>query len=165
MDPMATSPSITVEPITAEQTHPLRMAVLRPGRPVSECIFPGDDAELTLHVGAMLDGRIMGIGSMYHEARPADAPGTVELVADHAADTAWRLRGMASDPGLRRRGVGRAVLQACEEHARANGGTLAWCNARTPAIAFYEANGWTAFGEEFDIPTAGPHFVMEKRLD
>lgn len=163
-DALAPAPAITVEPITARQTYPLRMSVLRPGRPQAECEFPGDDDPRTLHAGALLEGRIVAIGSMYHEARPADAPGGVAPGADHAAGTAWRLRGMASDPQLRRRGAGRAVLAACEAHVRANGGTLAWCNARTPAIEFYEANGWTRLGEEFEIPTAGPHYVMEKRL-
>ena len=157
-------PSLNVRRISAEQTHPLRMAVLRPGRPQSECEFPGDDDELTFHAGAELDGRIVSIASMYPEARPEGATGDVEPGPDHAAGTAWRLRGMATEPDLRGSGAGRAALEACLAHAVDHGATLAWCNARTPAIGFYERLGWTVFGEEFDIPTAGPHFVMERSL-
>ena len=155
---------LTHRPITAEETIALRSSVLRAGRPVEECRFPGDEAEGTVHVGALLDGQVVSIGSMYHEAREADAPGGAERAPDHDAGTAWRLRGMATAPEARRRGAGAAVLEGCTQHAIDGGATLLWCNARTGAIAFYEAQGWTVLGEEFEIPTAGPHFVMERRV-
>jgi GNAT superfamily N-acetyltransferase len=115
-------------------------------------------------VGALRDGEVVAIASLYLEPRPADTPGGAERAGDHDAGTAWRLRGMATDPSLRRQGAGARALDACERHAREHGGTLLWCNARTEAVAFYEANGWEILGDEFDIPTVGPHFVMEKRL-
>lgn len=158
-------PTITARRIDAAATTPLRSAVLRPGYPTSDCVFEGDDAALTVHAGAVLDEAIVSIASMYHEPRPADAPGGAPRAADHDAGTAWRLRGMATEPGLRGAGAGRAALDACLDHARANGGTLAWCNARTEAVGFYERLGWQVLGEEFDLPTVGPHFVMELRLD
>lgn len=160
----AATDALTTRRITAAQTHPLRMSVLRPGRPEVECEFPGDDDELTFHAAAELDGRIVSIASMYLEPRPVDAPGGAAPGPEHAAGTAWRLRGMATEPGLRRSGAGRAALDACEAHVRANGGTLMWCNARTEAVGFYERLGWTVLGEEFEIPTVGPHFVMERPL-
>lgn len=159
------SSTLTVTRIAADQTIPLRSSVLRAGHPVSECMFPGDDDDLTFHAGAMLDGRIVSIASLYQEPRTPDAPGGVTPGPAHAAGTAWRLRGMATEPDLRGSGAGRAALEACEAHARANGATLLWCNARTPAIGFYERMGWTAYGDEFEIPTAGPHYVMERTLD
>lgn len=157
-------PTITTQRITAADTIPLRSAILRPGYPVSDCTFPGDDDPLTFHAGAMLDGAIVSIASMYLESRPTDAPGGAGRGADHAAGSAWRLRGMATDPDLRGSGAGRAALDACLAHVREHGGTLAWCNARTEAIGFYERLGWSILGEEFDIPTVGPHYVMERRL-
>lgn len=156
--------SFTVRRLTAEQTHPLRHAVLRSGRPIEECDFPGDRDPDTFHAGAELDGRIVSVASMYHEARPSDAPGGADRADDHDAGTAWRLRGMATEPGLQRSGAGSAALQACSEHAIAHGATLLWCNARTPAIGFYERHGWVVLGHEFDVPTAGPHYVMERRV-
>ncbi|MCW2921834.1 MAG: acetyltransferase [Thermoleophilia bacterium] len=157
-------PNLTVQRISATQTHPLRMAVLRPGAPKAECEFPGDEDELTFHAGAELDGRIVSIASLYLEPRPVDAAGGAPVAPDHGAGTAWRLRGMATEPGLRKCGAGRAALEACEAHAREHGATLAWCNARVEAVGFYERLGWTVLGEEFDIPTVGPHFVMERSL-
>ena len=160
----APTSELVVRRIDAEATHPLRQSVLRPGRPVAECVFPGDDAPETLHVGAMRGDEVVGIASLYLEPRPADAAGGASRAADHGDGTAWRLRGMATDPAVRRQGAGAAALEACERHAREQGGTLLWCNARTEAVAFYEANGWTILGTEFDIPTVGPHFVMEKPI-
>lgn len=155
---------LTVRRIDAGATHPLRQSVLRPGRPVDECVFPGDDAPQTLHVGAVLEGEVVAIASLYLESRPANAPGGAARGGDHESGTAWRLRGMATAPAVRRRGAGAAALAACEQHAREQGGSLLWCNARIEAIEFYEANGWTVLGDEFDIPTVGPHFVMEKPI-
>jgi len=140
------------------------MAVLRPGRPEAECEFEGDDDELTFHAGAVLDGRVVSIASLYVEARPDDAAGGAAAGPDHAAGTAWRLRGMATEPDLQGCGAGRVALDACEAFAREHGATLLWCNARTPAVGFYERMGWQVLGTEFDIPTVGPHLVMEKPL-
>ncbi len=155
----------TVRRIRAEDTLDLRSRVLRAGMPLDDSRFDADLLPGTFHAGTFEDDRIISIASMYHESRPADAPGNAPCAADHEAGTAWRLRGMATEPDLHGSGAGRIVLEACLTHARAAGGTLAWCNARTPAIGFYERLGWRVLGDEFDIPTAGPHFVMELRLD
>jgi len=42
---------------------------------------------------------------------------------------------------------------------------LLWCNARVPAVGFYESLGWRVVSERFEIPTAGPHVKMVRRLD
>lgn len=163
MDPTATS-SLSVHPIEPTETWPLRASVLRPGHPIEDCDFDGDGDPDTFHAGVVLDDRVVGVASMYHEARAVDAPGGAELAPDHAAATTWRLRGMATDPDVRRRGVGAAALRACEDHVRAHDATLLWCNARIGAVAFYEAAGWAVLGEEFDLPGVGPHVVMERRV-
>jgi hypothetical protein len=41
---------------------------------------------------------------------------------------------------------------------------LLWCNARVPAVPFYREMGWAVVSEPFEIPTAGPHVRMVKRL-
>lgn len=161
----AAAPEFEAMSIDAHDTHELRERILRPGH-AEDCDFPGDRDATTRHAGTFdANGRLVAIASMYRESRPSDAPGGVPPRAEHAAGTAWRLRGMAAVPEVRGRGAGRVALQWCIDHARAHGGALAWCNARTPAVGFYEAQGWTRLGVEFDIPTAGPHFVMERTLD
>ena len=49
------------------------------------------------------------------------------------------------NPGARRRGVGRALLRAAPEHARAHGAVrleLATARSNAAAQALYQAEGW-----------------------
>ena len=41
---------------------------------------------------------------------------------------------------------------------------MLWANCRTPAAVFYSKAGWIKVSDEFEIPTAGPHFKMVRRL-
>jgi GNAT superfamily N-acetyltransferase len=71
------------------------------------------------------------------------------------------LRGMATDAHLRRTGIGAAVLQcAIDLAAERSPVRLFWCNARVPALAFYQRHGWQIASPQFEIPTAGPHHKM-----
>jgi len=51
--------------ITAEDTYPLRHALLRKGRPLSSCILEGDDAPETIHLGVFFENDLIGIGSAF----------------------------------------------------------------------------------------------------
>jgi GNAT superfamily N-acetyltransferase len=135
-----------VREVTPAETADLRRRVLRGGRPVA---LPGDD-EPAFHLGAFdEDGVLLGTGNVRRDPAPWD-PGA----------PAWRLRGMATDPAHRSRGVGALVLEGLVAHARAEGGGLLWCNARIPAQAFYERAGLVARGEPWEDPEIGPHVVM-----
>jgi predicted GNAT family N-acyltransferase len=145
-----------IRPITAAEARPLRHAVLRPGEPAEQIVFPGDDDPRAWHLGAFRDGRLVGIASIYVEPMPD--------VLD-AAPTDWRLRGMATAAEVRGAGLGGELLAACIEHVRDAGGTRLWCNARTPAAGFYKRYRFTTHGEEFDIPGIGPHYRMSRIID
>ena len=153
--PSATVPPIDVEvrPVPAEATRPLRMAVLRPGQPAESALYQGDDAIESLHFGAFDGDEVVGVASIYAEPRAGGGP-----------TPAWRLRGMATAPTRRRQGIGRALLAACIDHARARGAVELWCNARLVAVAFYEHAGFEIVSDEFDIPGIGPHHVMRLLL-
>ena len=146
--------SADVRPITADETIAVRWPILRAGLPRESAIFPGDDAPETRHFGAFCEGRLVGVATILR----APFPGQPDR-----AD-AWQLRGMATLPEVQGRGYGRALLAACIAEARRQGGALLWCNARKPAVAFYEKHSLRVLGEEFDIPTAGPHFRMRIEL-
>jgi len=49
----------------------------------------------------------------------------------------------------------RRVLAAVADAATTGGAPLLWANARTTALAFYEADGWTVAGEEFIAADTG----------
>ena len=74
------------------------------------------------------------------------------------------MRGMATEPEARRRGAGSAVLTALIDHARENGATLVWCNARIGARTLYERAGFAVVSEQFEIDGIGPHYRMELSL-
>jgi ribosomal protein S18 acetylase RimI-like enzyme len=159
---LASTPAVSepvLRAVNAADTRPLRQRVLRPNEKVDALVWPHDDAPETLHAGAFLSGAMVATATLHREPPPrAHFPN-----GEHDA-TAWRLRGMATDPDLRARGLGRALVDMCILHARARGGTLVWCNARASAAGFYDKLGFARHGDAFELPNIGPHYVMSKLL-
>ncbi|MBD3297029.1 MAG: GNAT family N-acetyltransferase [candidate division Zixibacteria bacterium] len=143
----------SVRQVAQPEIKAIRQAVLRPYLSVAECDLPGDEWPETAHFAAFSDNMMVSIASIYHEP----PPGSDRI-------DSWRLRGMATLPECRGGGYGTACLQACLDHVRSKGGQHIWCNARTPAVPFYERYGFRRIGEEFEIPKIGPHYVMEIEL-
>ena len=145
--------SVKVRRAEPAEVIDLRHRILRAGLPRDTAIFPGDGDPAARHfVAETIDGRIVGTLTLHlnsWEGQPA-----------------WQLRGMAVDPALQRAGIGAQLLLAAEQSVRNESPTRQlWCNARVPAAGFYEKHGWTVVSEPFDVPTAGPHVKMIKRLD
>ncbi|MFP4145212.1 MAG: GNAT family N-acetyltransferase [Phycisphaeraceae bacterium] len=141
-----------IELADVERVIPLRHAVLRAGLPAELARFEGDDAPGALHLAAVEQGEVVGCVT----CMPSEDEGA----------PAWRLRGMAVADGWRDRGVGSALLEAVErELCQRPGPRRMWCNARVPAVRFYEERGWRSVTEPFDIPTAGPHRKMTRTLE
>lgn len=131
----------------------LRHKVLRAGLPRDSAVFEGDSEVGTVHLGAFDDWDVMiGCSTILHRMWNGAA--------------AWQLRGMAVDAQWQGRGIGKALLLElerlvlCDSHS-----SLMWCNARKPAVGFYERHGWRLASPEFEIPTAGPHHRMTRHLD
>lgn len=146
--------AITVHQVGADDVVEVRWEILRPGFPRESAVFDGDRAIGTFHFGALAEGRLVGVASIYTVPMP-ERPEIVE---------AFQLRGMATLPEVRGCGAGRVLLAACEDGARTCGARLIWCNARVSAAGFYRRHGWQALGAEFDIPTVGPHYRMFRQL-
>jgi len=142
-------PAFFIRTITAAETLPLRLAVLRPGRPAESARFLGDNDSATQHFGAFQNEKLLGIASLFR----AEMPEMPKL-------SAFQLRGMAVSPEARDAGLGRALTLACIEFGKNNRAELLWCNARTSALAFYRKLGFQIVGEEFAVPDIGPHLRM-----
>ena len=133
----------------------LRHRMLRAGLPKEAAQFPGDDAPTTWHVGVF--------ASVSESAPPISCASF--MLNSYKENPAWQLRGMATDTQHQRKGLGGKLLATAEAAIiKASNVSLFWCNARVPAIPFYEQHGWKVDSEEFDIPTAGPHRRMFKRI-
>lgn len=143
---------IQVRPITADEALPLRMSVLRPGRPIEAAQYDGDEAPTTRHFGAFHDGQLLGIATLLRVEMP-----------EQPRETALQLRGMATAPEVRGQGFGRALIIACLDFARESNVPLLWCNARTSAVGFYRKLGFEIVSAEFIVPDVGPHFRMKVR--
>lgn len=142
--------SLTVRAVPVDELLDLRHRVLRPGRPRETASLPGDDLPTTRHFAALDGDRVVGCATF--------------LASALEGEPAWQLRGMATDPGSRGRGVGRTLLaDAAGALARDRGPTLFWCNARTSARGFYERLGWTVISGECPIEGVGPHVKMSWR--
>jgi len=145
-------PMIEVRRAEPSEVIDLRHTILRAGLPRETAIFPGDDSEGTIHVVAIDGGAVVGCATMLRSA--------------WEGQRAWQVRGMAVTARLQGRGVGRALLTEleCLARADADGAAIMWCNARTPAVGFYERAGWVVASPEFVIEMAGPHVKMTRRL-
>lgn len=148
---------ITICRVSIDVIIELRHRLLRAGLPKEAAQFPGDEKASTWHVGLF-----------YPWPPRADAPVVscaTFMVDPYEGEPAWRLRGMCTDTAFQSRGFGGKLL-ACAEGAiiRDSNLRLFWCNARVPALAFYQRHGWELDSELFDIPTAGPHRRMVKRV-
>ena len=138
---------VRVEPVPVSTVMPLRRHVLRPGLPPEESSYEQDELPTTLHLAAF-DGEGVVVGCCTWFPDPLDGR------------PAWRLRGMATAPEARGRGVGADLVRAGLAAGAERGFDLVWCNARTTAVGFYERHGFEAVGEEFLAVHGIPHYRM-----
>ena len=136
--------------VDLEQIIDLRHAVLRQGLPRETAIFDGDQSNDARHYGAFDGGRLVGCATVH--------------LNHWNGDPAWQLRGMAITPTHQSRGIGSRVLSFLETDLAHTPVHQLWCNARVPAAPFYQKLGWTIVSDPFDIPTAGQHVKMTRRL-
>jgi predicted GNAT family N-acyltransferase len=135
----------------AREIFDLRHAVLRPGFDAADAAYDEDDAPTTLHFGCFEGERCVACLTL--------------LASELDGEPAFQLRGMATAPDRRASGLGAKLLSFTEQYVRAHTPVRRlWCNARTPAVGFYQRHGWTATSDPFDIPTAGPHVRMSRQL-
>lgn len=136
--------------ITAEETLALRSQVLRDGAPTTACHFQGDNDQVTFHLGYVTEeNTIVSVLSCQREP-----------LEDYYG-LGYRLRGMATHPDWRGKGVGSGLLTAAIEHlTHVMNVDYLWCNAWRVAYNFYLHLGFDFISDEFEIPQIGPHRVM-----
>ncbi len=139
--------------IPAEETYIVRHPVLRPGRPLSSCVFDGDTHETTLHVGGYLNNELVAVGSFFKNDH-----------AEHNLQNAIQLRGMAVLEAHHKKGFGRQILEYAETYFKNKNKNIIWMNARVSALKFYSKLEYNTIGTVFDIPLVGEHYVLFKNL-
>ncbi|MBS1667794.1 MAG: GNAT family N-acetyltransferase [Bacteroidetes bacterium] len=129
-----------------QQMLGLRMEILR--KPLG---LSFDEADIEKEkddvcIGAFEDGKILGC-----------------CLLTKLDDRSMRLRQMAVTNNSQRNGVGRVMMDFAENIARDLGYKTMVMHARKTAIGFYQKQGYTISGEEFEEVTL-PHFLMFKNL-
>ncbi len=137
--------------LTADATHPLRLAVLRFDTLTKEVVFPEDTLPGTLHLGLRVGGEVVATSTW--------------VLREHDGQPAMQLRGMATARHLQSSGLGGMLLQAgCARCAEA-GVALVWANARDSALGFYRRHGFEVVGDGFiDANTELPHHRVVRSL-
>lgn len=136
--------ALTIRPITAEDTLPLRHSVLWPDKPFDYVRVPNDDEGY--HVGGFVEGQLVSVISLFVDEQTAVA----------------RFRKFATHPDFQSQGIGTQLLNHVIDLARRAGASKLWCDARLTAAAFYERFGMQADGEIFHKgPIAYSRFVLE----
>jgi GNAT superfamily N-acetyltransferase len=142
---------VSIRPIPAAATRPLRQRILRPHQSIDDLASEEDPAAVWF--GAVRDDEVIGTASIGSESSP-----------DEPAAHPFRLRAMATAEDARGRGLGRVILDAAIARTRQDGGDLLWCSARTPAAGFYREAGFVETSALYEVPHIGPHVRMLVRL-
>ena len=139
--------------VSATELFTLRNLVLRPGKPLHTTFYNKDNNLDTFHLAIYIESKVQCIATFY--------PEKIEGVYSR---NAYRLRGMATHPKYRRKGLGRNLMQSAFTHLLQTQADLLWCKARLEAIPFYLSLGFQIIGEQYYIEEIGPHYTMYKLL-
>lgn len=141
--------------ISASDTYPIRQQVLVPDHDLQKVKFENDDDEdLSFHLGAFKDSKLVSVASFYYERNP-------RFPDQHQ----YQLRGMATLPAYERQGLSSELLNMAFPVIKQNFCTLLWCNAKVSAVGFYEKVGFKKVDDVvFDIEGIGPHVLMMKSI-
>lgn len=149
------SADVSVREVALDDVLPLRHSVLRTGRPFEVARSRQDALAGTRHLAAMAGDEVVGVVTVF----PEDTPLASEARAE-------RFRGMAVAPDWQGRGIGRALMRAVAELARARGATVLWANGRDTALDFYTRMGFRVVGDGFvDNEMHLGHHVVLANID
>lgn len=133
--------------ISAADTLAIRLEELRKNIPLP-VEFEGDLEEETIHLGAFYKNNLVAISS-YMMANTNSFEGKQ-----------FQLRGMATLKEYQGMGAGKLMLKKVIELLQERKVDVLWCNARVVAVPFYQKQGFSIYGNSFDINYVGEHYKM-----
>jgi GNAT superfamily N-acetyltransferase len=137
--------------LTPEETHPLRLAVLRFDTPSKEVEFAEDTWPGAVHLGVRIGDELVATSTWV----PRELDG----------EPGVQLRGMATDRPRQSTGIGGLLLEEGCVRMAAAGHSLVWARARDAALDFYVRHGFAVVGDGFvDATTQLPHHVVVRRV-
>lgn len=143
---------IQIKEISAKETFPIRLEVLRKNIPLPY-EFNGDFDEDTFHLGAFKNGEPIAVSSYMKASNP------------NFEGNQYQLRGMATLTAYQGFGAGKSMLEKAFLILKEKKIDVLWCNARLLAVDFYKKQGFKTFGDKFEISYVGEHYMMLKNLN
>jgi len=150
---MKTQLQVEINKVDAEKIRPLRHSELRKGQDYSTTSYLKDYEDGTFHMACIVDDKIVTCATFY-----------AEKSKKVKSNNAYRLRGMATDSQLQRKGYARNLMIESFKELKKRDCDMLWCNARLVAVNFYKSVGFKIIGELFDIEAIGPHYYMYKEI-
>lgn len=142
---------IQIKKIEAFETYPIRLEILRKNIPLPHK-FKGDLDNETFHLGVFKNEVLIAVSSY------------MKVKNKRFIGNQYQLRGMATLREYRGFGAGKFMLQEAFSILKDFGIDYLWCNARIVAVDFYKKQGFQIYGDEFEIPIVGKHYVMFKKI-
>ena len=139
---------IVIKQITAAETYPLRIEILRNGKAINYH-FVGDNRKTTIHLGAYVNHKCIAIVSLI--SNPNKSFSNLSI---------YQLRGMGVAKSYQKQGIGKLLIVESLKVLKINECELIWCNAREIALSFYKKMGFSIKGKKFQIPGVGSHYLM-----
>lgn len=143
--------NVEIIKIAASETYQIRLEVLRENIPLPYK-FDGDLDEETFHFGAFIANELIAVSSY------------MKVSNKNFTGNQYQLRGMATLSKYQGCGAGKLMMDEAFAVFKKLDVNCLWCNARVIAVDFYKKQGLQTFGEKFDIPYVGDHYVMYKYL-
>ena len=142
---------IKVKRISASDTYPVRLEVLRKNIPLP-FKFNGDLDRDTFHLGVFKNNKIIAVSSF------------MKVKNNNFKGKQFQLRGMATLKEFQGLGAGKLMMKEALLILNSLHIDYLWCNARIAAVNFYKKSGLQTFGEKFKIPKIGEHYLMFIKL-
>ena len=143
---------IQIKKISAKDTYPIRLAVLRKNIPLPYG-FNGDFDDATFHLGTFNDGILIAISSF------------MKVSNKQFKGSQYQLRGMATLEEFQGIGAGKLMMEYAFKLLNDLNIDCLWCNARVIAVPFYNKLGMKTVGDSYNIEFIGAHYVMVKMLN
>jgi GNAT superfamily N-acetyltransferase len=140
---------LDIRPVEMETALRLRMQLSEPPRSREAAMSVGDTAPAAIHLGAFLEDRLVGVGSVGPEPVPV-----------LSRRDAWRLRGLIVLPSEQRKGIGRELVRALLARIDRQFSAMAWCYAKPKLISYYGGCGMRPTGYTYEHPVGGPTLLF-----
>ncbi|SRR5690554_4003315 len=142
---------IQIKKCTPDDAIDLRHEVLRNDMPRQESVFDGDYDEGALHLGAYINGELVGVVTFHHK-----------VTNNFKVHPVYRLTGLAVLEDFRNRGIGEKLITKGIDRLGKGDSIFIWCFARDFALKFYEKMGFLLKVQQVIIPNIGSHRIVFK---